>query len=406
MTVFAYKGVSTVGRSVTGTVDADSPRTARARLRERGIFASDVSESPAPGTAGATHAGRPAGRRVSPRELSRLLRQLATLLSAGIPLVDALGSLIARGLKPNVAAALETIRTELIGGESLERAVSRHPEVFPPIYHGMIRAGEASGALDRVLVRIADHAESNAKLQGQLRSAMTYPAIMMLVGGGIVSFLLAYVVPQVTRVFAESGQLLPWPTRALMAAGAFLASYGLYLLLALSVLALSARYYAGTAVGRRRLERLVMALPWMGDVVRNVAMARFSHTIATMMSGGMTLLGALDMSRGVTGSTLVDDALFEAGEAVRQGGQLAPNLDASGLFNPMVTDMIGVGERSGELERMLERAAEALDEEVRGNVETMTSLIEPIMILLMAAVVLFVLLAVLLPVFEMNQMVR
>ena len=140
--------------------------------------------------------------------------------------------------------------------------------------------------------------------------------------------------------------------------------------------------------------------------MRNVAMARFSHTIATMMSGGMTLLGALDMSRGVTGSTLVDDALLEAGEAVRQGGQLAPNLDASGLFNPMVTDMIGVGERSGDLERMLERAAEALDEEVRGNVETMASLIEPIMILLMAAVVLFVLLAVLLPVFEMNQMVR
>lgn len=406
MSVFAYKGVSSVGRSVAGTVEADSPRSARARLRERGIFASEVSESTAVVETVQGARSFMVGRRVTPRDLSRMLRQLATLLSAGIPLVDSLGSLIGRGLRPTMSAALEAVRTDLIGGESLERAVAKHPNVFPEIYHGMIRAGEASGALDRVLVRIADHAQSNARLQGQLRAAMTYPTIMMLVGGGIVSFLLAYVVPQVTRVFAESGQKLPLPTRALMAAGNFAANYGLYVLLALSILALALRYYASTERGRRRAERVVLATPWLGGVVRNVAMARFAHTISTMMAGGMTLLAALDMSRGVTGSALVDDSLTAAGEAVRQGEQLAPNLQASGLFNPMVVDMIGVGERSGELERMLERAAEALDEEVRGNVETMAGLLEPIMILAMAGVVLFVVLAVLLPVFEMNQMVR
>lgn len=406
MAVFAYKGVSEVGRSVAGTVDADSPRAARARLRERGIFASEVNESTPAAATGHGGRGPSLGRRVSPRELSRTLRQLATLLSAGIPLVDALSSLLGRGLRPMMAAAIEAIRSDLVEGESLEQAVAKHPAVFPEIYHGMIRAGEASGALDRVLVRISDHAESNARLQGQLRAAMTYPTIMMLVGGGIVMFLLAYVVPQVTRVFVESGQKLPLPTRALMAAGTFAADYGLFVLLALSIAALALRYYAGTENGRRRVERVVLALPWFGGVVRNVAMARFAHTISTMMSGGMTLLSALDMSRGVTGSALVDDSLAAAGEAVRQGEQLAPNLAASGLFNSMVVDMIGVGERSGELDNMLERAAEALDEEVRSNVETMAGLLEPIMILAMAGVVLFVVLAVLLPVFEMNQMVR
>jgi general secretion pathway protein F len=200
---FSYKGVSEVGRSVAGTVEADSPRAARARLRERGIFASAVNASTATAAPGHGQRGPSRGRRVSPRELSRTLRQLATLLAAGIPLVDALGSLLGRGLRPMMAAAVEAIRNDLIEGESLERAVEKHPAVFPEIYHGMIRAGEASGALDRVLVRIADHAEANARLQGQLRAAMTYPTIMMLVGGGIVMFLLAYVVPQVTRVFVE-----------------------------------------------------------------------------------------------------------------------------------------------------------------------------------------------------------
>jgi len=400
---YAYKGVSLKGRSTSGTIEAESPRAARARLRDQGVLASDLREA-ATGVAGG--GGLAVGRRVKARDLGRALRQLSTLLAAGVPLVDAVGSVRNRRLPPALTTALSAVKTDITAGESFERALRKHPNVFPLVYVGMVRAGEASGALDLVLNQIADHAESNARLQAQFRSAMTYPAVMMLVGTGIVVFLLSYVVPQVTRVFLEAGQSLPLPTRILMAAGRFLADYGLLMLAVLAALALALRTYARTERGARRVERLLFRTPWLGTVMRNVAMARFAHTMSTTLAGGMTLVDALEVSRGVTGSVLVSDALFEASEAVSRGEQLAPSLSRSEFFNPMVLDMIAVGERSGAIDAMMTKSAEALDEEVRVNVETMSSLLEPMMILAMAGVVLLVVLAVLLPVFEMNQLIR
>jgi general secretion pathway protein F len=405
MPTFVYKGVSMAGRSVSGSIEADSPRAARAALRDRGVLASDLREGAVVRTAARSPMALFA-RRVSTRELSRTFRQLATLLAAGIPLVEAVASVSKRPLSPPMTAALTSIRTDLTEGSSLEASVARHPGVFPPIYVGMIRAGEATGSLDTVLTRIADHAEGAARLQGQLRAAMTYPVIMTVVGSGILAFLLAYVVPQITRVFVEAHQALPWPTRALMAAGELVAAWGLYFLVLAAAAVLGLRYYARTETGGRRAERLLFAIPWFGTVVRNVSMARLSHTLATLMAGGMPLVQALEVARSVTGSRLVADTLADAKEAVSQGEQLAPSLGASRLFNPMVVDMIAVGERSGEIESMLSRAAEALDEEVNANVDTMTGLLEPVMVLFMAGVVLMVVLAVLLPVFEMNQLVR
>jgi general secretion pathway protein F len=405
MPSYSYKGVSLAGRNVAGSVEADNPRAARSALRDRGILASDVREGETVATA-ARSSFSFLGRRVSTRELSRTFRQLATLLGAGIPLVDAVASVANRPLSPPMATALAAVRTDLTEGTSFEAAMAQHPGVFPLIYIGMIRAGEATGSLDTVLARIADHAEGSARLQGQLRAAMTYPVIMAVVGSGILAFLLAYVVPQITRVFVEANQRLPLPTRILMAAGEFVAAWGLQFLLLAAVAALGLRYYSRTENGGRRSERIMFSIPWMGTVVRNVSMARLSHTLSTLMSGGMPLVQALDVARSVTGSRLVGDALTLAREAVSEGEALAPNLGRSGLFNPMVVDMIAVGEKSGELESMLAKAAEALDEEVGANVDTMTGLLEPVMVLFMAGVVLMVVLAVLLPVFEMNQLVR
>jgi general secretion pathway protein F len=400
---FAYKGVSVEGRSVSGVVEAESPRSARARLRERGIFASELREGARTRNSGGMHMLR---RRVSVRDLSRTLRQLSVLLSAGIPLVEAITSLRNRPMRPRLAAALDAMRSDVTAGASFHAAAVKHPDVVPSIYAGMIRAGEASGALDRVLGRIADHAESTARLQGQLRSAMTYPVIMMLVGGGIVTFLLAYVVPQVTRVFVDSKQVLPLPTRLLMGLGRFVAGYGLYLMALVATAVLATRTYATTARGRRAYEHVAFRVPWIGTVLRNVVMARFAHTLSTLLSGGLPLIEGLEISRGATGSALVEDELARASQAVSEGQSLAGSLGAGPLFHPMVVDMIAVGERSGDLEHMLGRAADALDEEVRASVEVMAGVLEPAMILLMAGVVLFVVLAVLLPVFEMNQLVR
>ncbi len=404
MPTFAYKGVTRNGRSASGTIEADSPKSARARLRERGVLASSVDQSTAEHLSGLR--GLLTSHRIGTRELARLLRQLATLIGAEIPLVDAVASVQRRQSRQILAATLDAVRADLTAGDSFEASVARHPKVFPAVYRGMIRAGEAAGALDRVLLRIADHAEASARLQEQLRAAMTYPAIMMLVGTGVVSFLLAYVVPQVTRVFAESNQTLPLATRLLMALGGVAGRYGLPILFLFAVLALGVRVYLGTERGARQSERILFGTPWMGTVARNIAMARFSHTLSTLVSGGVPLVEALDVSRGAAGSRLVSDALAEAREAVTRGETLAAVLDASGLFPAMVVDMVAVGEKSGKLESMLGKAAEALDEEVRVNVDTAASLVEPVMILLMAGVVLFVVLAILLPVFEMNRLVH
>jgi general secretion pathway protein F len=401
---FRYSGVSASGRSVGGVVEADSARTARARLRERNVFASAVTEVKA---AAASSSGWSLRRsRVSTAELSQALRQLATLLRAGVPLDEAVDALRKRRGSAGLSEAMESVRSRIREGASLAAAMADHPGVFPDVYAGMVEAGEASGALDTVLDRIAEHAESQTRLRQRAMSAMTYPLIMSVIGGGIVLFLLAYVVPQVTRVFAEAKQDLPLPTRVLMATGELLASYGL-LLFPIGILALLAlqRGLANPA-SRRQLEAFFYRVPAVGAVVRDVAVARFAQTLATMVAGGLPLLDSLRIARASSGSTLLSDTLEDAERSVSEGGSLAACLQASPLFDPVVVDMIAVGERSGDLEGMLTHASKAIEEQVRLRVDRMATMLEPIMTVLMAAVVLFVVLAIMLPVFEMNRLVH
>jgi len=399
---FRYSGVSGSGRSVGGFVEADSPRTARARLRERDVFATNVTEVKAEAAG-----GRWAFRRgVTTSQLSQALRQLATLLRAGVPLDEAVDALRRRRGGAALSEALESVRSRIREGASLAAAMSDHPSVFPSIYTGMVEAGEASGALDTVLDRIADHAEAQTRLRSRAMSAMTYPAIMSVVGGAIVLFLLAYVVPQVTRVFAEAKQTLPLPTRILMGSGELLANYGL-LLFPIGILAMLAlRRGLAKPTTRMRLETLFYRVPGVGSVARDVAVARFAQTLATMVSGGLPLIESLRVARAACGSTVLAETLSAAETSVFEGGSLAACLATSPLFDPMVVDMIAVGERSGDLEGMLTHAAKAIEEEVRLRVDRMATLIEPLMTVAMAAVVLFVVLAIMLPVFDMNRLVH
>ncbi len=346
------------------------------------------------------------GRRVGAAELGRTMRQLATLLGAGWPLVDALDSLLSRGLGQRMRSALTTLRSQVVEGASLAQAMSGLPAVFPAIYTGMVRAGEASGALETVLVRIADHAQAAARLRAKVQGALAYPAIMAVIGGGIVSFLLAYVVPQVTRVFAEAGQGLPLPTRLLMAVGQALSSYGLMALLLVLLAMAAARLAWTTPGGRRRMEGLVMRSPWLGRLSRDLQTARVAHTLATLIGGGVTVVAALQACRSVAGDGLVGDAIERARTEVSEGRALAVSLETSAVLSPMAIDMIRVGEKSSDLETMLTNAADALDEEIRLRLDTAASVLEPAIVVVMAAVVLFVVLAILLPIFEMNQLIR
>lgn len=400
MPSFRYSGVSASGRSTSGFVDADSPRSARARLRERDVFATAVTEVKAGG------ASRTLRRGVSTSELAQALRQLATLLRAGVPLDEAVDALRRRRGAAALSEALESVRSRIREGASLASAMAEHPAAFPSIYTGMVEAGEASGALDTVLDRIADHAESQARLRSRAMTAMTYPAIMSVVGGAIVMFLLAYVVPQVTRVFAEAKQTLPLPTRVLMASGELLAGYGL-LLFPVAILALLGlrRALASDPV-RERLEGWLYRIPGVGSVARDVAVARFAQTLATMVAGGLPLIESLRIARASCGSMLLSKTLSEAETSVHEGGSLASCLATSPLLDPIVVDMIAVGERSGDLDGMLTHAARAIEEQVRLRVDRMATLLEPAMTVIMAAIVLFVVLAIMLPVFEMNRLVK
>ncbi|HYB97966.1 MAG TPA: type II secretion system inner membrane protein GspF [Candidatus Limnocylindrales bacterium] len=402
MPSFRYSGVSASGRTVSGTIEADNPRAARARLRETGIFASSMQET----AQGQQASALSLQRRVSPSQLARTLRQLATLLRAGVPLDEAVETLRRQRTAPALGQALEAVRVQIREGSTLAAAMARHPSVFPSIYTGMVEAGEASGALDTVLDRVADHAEGQARLRARAMAALMYPAIMTVVGGAIVLFLLAYVVPQVTRVFVEARQELPLPTRLLMGMGSFLASYGLVLFVLVLGGLIGLRYAMTGEAARRRAERILFAIPRLGEMVRDIAVARFAQTLATMVNGGLPLVEALRISRTSSGSLLLSDELAKAETSVSEGASLAACIGASPLFDPLVVDMIAVGERSGELETMLGHAAGAIEEQVKQRIETMAALLEPVMILLMAGVVLFVVLAILLPVFDMNQLVK
>lgn len=402
MPSFRYSGVSANGRSVGGFVEADSPRAARARLRERDVFATEVSEvrAEAPGR------GWRLRRGVSTAELAQALRQLATLLRAGVALDEAVDAMRRRRGGAALAEAFEAVRSRIREGSSLAAAMAEHPSVFPSIYTGMVEAGETAGALDQVLDRIAAHAEAQTRLRARAMTAMTYPTIMMVVGGAIVLFLLAYVVPQVTRVFAEAKQTLPLPTRILMGSGEFLAHYGLLLFpIGIGALLLLRRALAEPR-SRARLEQVFYRVPAVGDVARDVAVARFAQTLSTMVAGGLPLVESLRVARSSCGSVALSDALAKAETAVVEGGSLAACLADSPLFDPVLVDMIAVGERSGELDRMLAHAADAIEEQVRVRVDRMATMLEPIMTVAMAGVVLFVVLAIMLPVFDMNRLVH
>jgi len=407
MPLYAYRGLDSDGREIGGIVDAESPRSARLKLRRTGVFPTELAEEArAAGRMRPLLAGLRLGERVPSAELAAVTRQFATLAGAGLPLVEALGALSEQTERESLKRALAQIRQQVTEGRSLADALAEHPRLFASLYVNMVRAGEASGALDVVLERLADYTENQARLLAKVRSALTYPAVMLLLGSGILFFLIAYVVPKVTRIFQETQQRLPALTIALIAASGFAARWWWLLLLLACGAALALRVYARTPAGRERLDRWVLRVPYFGRLVQKVAIARFARTLATLLASGVGLLQALDIVKAIVNNTELARAIEQARDAIREGQSIAPPLRASGLFPPLVVHMVAVGEQSGELEVLLSRAADAYDDEVENAVTALTTVLEPLMIVFMGAVVLFIVLAILLPIFELNRIVR
>ncbi|WDT76463.1 MAG: type II secretion system inner membrane protein GspF [Candidatus Manganitrophus sp.] len=406
MAIYEYKGLDVEGKSKAGIVDADSPKVARAKLRKSGIFPVEITQTQQAAPTGLSKPVTLFSERMTLAETAVMTRQLSTLLGAGISLMEALGALTEQVEKPAAKKIWIDVREGVKEGASLADALARHPKVFSVLYRQMVRAGEASGTLDRILVRLADYLESQVRLRNKLFSILTYPVLMLFVSGAILIFLISFVVPKVTAIFADLNQALPLPTVILLALSDFLRGYG-WLLIGAGVLGgMIYRRHIQTPRGREQYDRLLLRVPLAGRVAKMVAISRFTRTLATLLASGVPLLTALEIVQQVVGNKVLEEAIQGARGNIREGQSIADPLKRSGLFPPLVTHMIAIGEKSGELEGMLQKVSEAYDNEVETVVTGMTSLLAPLMILGMGGVVLFIVLAILLPIFEVSQIVK
>lgn len=411
MPVYQYRGYKADGGSATGIVDAESPKVARLKLRKDGVFPTEMAEQEgAKPIVARSGSGPVAGVGRSPalsvNDVALMTRQMATLLVAGLPLVDALGVLMDQMEKKSVKGLLADLRESIRGGASFSAVLERYPKDFSSIYVHMVRAGEASGALDQILFRLAEFLDKQLALKNKVTNAILYPAIMLVVGTLVLFFLLTFVVPKITAVFAHSKQALPWPTVVLMEISHFCSDYWMVLLGMVLMGIWMTRRFLRTETGHVMADRFLLKLPLIGQVARMVSISRLASTLATMLSSGVQLLDALDVSKRVMNNRILEQAVEEARQNIREGETIAEPLKRSGEFPPLVTHMIAVGEKSGEMEEMLRRIGQIYDGEVDRVITRFTSLLEPVMIVVMGVIVLFIVVAILLPIFEMGQMVR
>lgn len=406
MPVFEYKGLTTEGKDTKGFIDAESLQSAKTKLRKSGIFPVAITEETAKKEEGGPSAVRSIFKRVKKQEITVLTRQLATLLAAGLPLMESLSAAIDHIDDPLLKRSITRIREDVREGRSLADAMREHPKIFSSLYTNMIQAGEASGALDVVLARLADFQESQVRLRNKLWAAMTYPILMLFIGMGVLAFLFSFVIPQVTKVFEDTGQALPLPTLTLISISNFFRYYWWVLAGAIISISIIISKYIKTPQGKENYDRIILKTPLFGKTIKLIAVSRFARTLSTLLASGVPLITSMEIVKAVVNNTVLSKILEEAKDRVREGEALSEPLKRSGVFPSMVIQMITVGERSGELEGMLSKVAETYDDEVDTTVAGLTSLIEPLMILFMGVIVMFVVLSILLPIFEMSQVVK
>ena len=403
MPVFAYKALDQSGKAVEGLKEADSPRTLRGLLRRDGLYLTEVTgEKTAKAASPEMSVRRWVVGRVKADDVAVATRQLAVLVNAGIPLVDALTALVEQVDNERLKRVVSAVKQRVNEGSSLADALGQHPKVFNNLYVNMIRAGESSGALDVVLFRLADFTESQARLRSKILGTLTYPAAMVIIGAAVMGILFTVVIPKITKVFEDTKVVLPWTTRILIGFATFMHDYwwAMGILLAGGIYALVR--WLKTPGGRARWDVWVLDAPIFGPLIRQVAVARFSRTLATLLKSGVPLLTALDIVRNIVGNTRLAAVIEEARESIKEGESIAAPLKRSGEFPPLVYHMIAIGEKSGELEEMLGNVANAYDSQVETKVAALTSLLEPIMIVVMGVAVAFIVFSILMPSLQIN----
>ncbi|MBB5321158.1 type II secretion system inner membrane protein GspF [Marinobacter oulmenensis] len=403
MPAFNYKALNEQGKTTQGVLEADGPRLVRQQLRDHGMVPISVELSTS--TEKKQGAQLFKGRPLKVQELALITRQLATLIQAGIPVEQALSAVVAQTEKPRTRSILSAVRAKVVEGYTLADSLAAFPKAFPRLYRSTVAAGEHAGHLDLVLNRLADHTEQRQEARQKIQLATIYPVILTIVAVSIVVFLVSYVVPDIIDVFIKQGQSLPPLTSALLAMSDFLSAWGIYLLALMAASLVGFRIWLNRPAFRRVVHKRLLNARGIRGLVRGYNTARYASTLSILTSSGVPLVEAMRISGEVLGNDHLRERLASAAKTVSEGGSLNKALTQAGYFPPMMLHMIASGETSGELDDMLERTARMQENTLQAKVETLVGLFEPIMLLVMGAVVLIIVLAIMLPILNMSNLV-
>lgn len=405
MAAFSYKALDARGKTREGMLDADTAKMARQQLREQGLTPLSVAETMATAQRHTNSRQNWLSPHISTADLALITRQMATLVAAALPLEEALRAVSQQSDKSKLQTLLSAVRSKVLEGHSLADSMAHFPTVFDDLYRAMVAAGEKSGHLDVILNRLADYTEQRQHMKNKLIQALIYPIILTLVAIGVISLLLTAVVPKIVEQFIHMKQTLPLSTRILMGSSDFLRDYGLGIVIVLGLLMLGWHQWLKNKEHLRRYHAILLRLPVIGRVSRGLNTARFARTLSILNASAVPLLDGMQISGEVLSNNEAKRRVTQATERVREGSSLSQSLDKTGLFPPMMLHMIASGERSGELDNMLERAADNQDREFESQINIALSVFEPVLVVSMAVIVLFIVLAVLQPILQLNNMV-
>jgi general secretion pathway protein F len=404
MPLFEYRGLTRDGKNTKGTLDSENIRAARLKLKKDGIYVVDIRDRKKAANQANKNKRKSGGKKVPIKDLALMTRQLATLIKANIPLVDALSAVAEQVENPTLSEAIADCKNMVNEGSPFHKALSKYPNIFNNIYITMCEAGEMSGTLDTILIRLAEFTEAANEMRAKVSGALTYPVIMMTVTLGLLSFLFVFVIPKIVTVFESYPDLkLPWYTQMIISVSGVMVNYW-YIILGVGAAALFLFLnWKRSTEGKKKWDALSLKMPLFGDLNRMVAVSRFTRTLATLLTGGVPMLNAMQIVRNVVDNDPIARAIDEARSNISEGESIAGPLKKSGQFPPIVIHMVNIGEKTGELENMLVQVSDAYDFQVNNKIETLTGLMGPVVLVLMGGVIGVIVFSVMVPMFELTN---
>ncbi len=401
MPIFEYRGLNKQGRNIKGTIDSDSARTARAKLKKDGVYVVNLADKTKTAKK-VKGTGQRSTRGVSVQDLSMMTRQLATLLKANVPLVESLSAVAEQVQNVTLSEAISDIKNMVNEGATLHKSIAKYPKIFNKIYISMCEAGETSGTLDVILVRLAEFTEAQSALTSKIRGAMVYPVLMMFVSSGLLAILFTFVIPKVMSIFqSEPSLVLPWYSVMVFAISNFMLQYWYVVVIAIGLFIFIFLAWKRSPGGSIQWDAISLKFPIFGKIKRTVAVSRFTRTLGTLLAGGVPMLGAMGIVRNVVNNEVIARAVDEARDNISEGESIAGPLKKSGQFPPLVIHMINIGEKTGELETMLTQVSDSYDFQVKVEVEALASLMEPLMIVIMGGLIALIVFSIMMPMFQL-----